>query len=194
MSKVILSFRFYFCLGFPAGRRTRFGRPWSWRGKINKQRRCARKSAELVLVAIFAAVPLWKGVSVPLWKGVPGIRRLFWVVFFLLAVHLVATTYGMPHQPTAKKIAFADIGIQRSAFPERTPLFTSNTFWSYAPGHACIGNAERAKAEREQINRDQRRSKIGPTMTVQDGRRWNQGTQSVLVGGLECHSGTHFLR
>ena len=37
------------------------------------------------------------------------------------------------HQPTAKKSHFPDIGIQRSAFPERTPLFTSNTFWSYAP-------------------------------------------------------------
>ena len=65
--------------------------------------------------------------------SVPGIRRLFWVVFFLVGSTFSGYVRQETHQPTAKKIAFPDIGIQRSAFPERTSLFTSNSFWSYAP-------------------------------------------------------------
>ena len=52
-------------------------------------------SAELVLVVFFAAVPP----PPPCEKeclSVPGIRRLSWVVFFLLAVHLVATYCKKP--------------------------------------------------------------------------------------------------
>ena len=54
-------------------------------------------------------------------------------VFFLLAVHLVAT-YGRKPISQSQKNPIFQIGIQRSTFPQRTPLFTSNTFWSYAPG------------------------------------------------------------
>ena len=59
MSKAILSFRFYFCLGFPAGRRTgSIALDRDEAKSTSMQRRCARESAELVLVAFFAVVPL----------------------------------------------------------------------------------------------------------------------------------------
>ena len=97
MSKVILSFRFYFCLGFPAGRRT---------GSVALDRDEAKSTSSAGVLESLLNLFWWP--FLPLFHcekeclSVPGIRRLFWVVFFLLAVHLVATTYGMPHQPTAK--------------------------------------------------------------------------------------------
>ena len=123
MSKVILSFRFYFCLGFPAGRRT---------GSIALDRDEAKSTSSAGVLESLLNLFWWP--FLPLFHcekkclSVPGIRRLFWVIFFLLAVHLVATYGRKPISQLQKNIAFPDIGIQRSAFPERTPLFTSNTF------------------------------------------------------------------
>ena len=48
-------FSFFLLFGISSRTTHRFDRPWLWRGKINKQRRCARKSAELVLVAFLHA-------------------------------------------------------------------------------------------------------------------------------------------
>ena len=98
----LLACRRWFCLSFLllfgiSSRTThRFGRPWSRRGKINKQRRCARKSAELVLVAFFAAIPLWKGVSVCTWY-----KKTFLGGFFL-----VGSTFSgyVRHAPSANRI------------------------------------------------------------------------------------------
>ena len=92
-------FVFSFLLLFGISSRTthRFDRPWSWRGKINKQRRCARKSAELVLVAFFAAVPLWKRVSVCTWY-----KWTFLGGFFLVGSTFNGYVGQETHQPTAK--------------------------------------------------------------------------------------------
>ena len=101
MLKMTLSVRFYFCLGFPAGRRTGSIALDRDEAKINKQRRCARKSAEIVLVAF---LPLFHCEKECL--SVPGIRKLFWVVFFLSTVHLVATNGRKPISQPQKKSHF----------------------------------------------------------------------------------------
>ena len=80
MSKVILSFRFYFCLGFPAGRRT---------GSIARDRDEAKSTSSAGVLESLLNLFWWP--FLPLFHcekeclSVPGIRRLFWVVFFLLA-------------------------------------------------------------------------------------------------------------
>ena len=107
MSKVILSFRFYFCLGFPAGRRT---------GSIALDRDEAKSTSSAGVLEILLNLFWWP--FLPLFHcekeclSVPGIRRLLWVVFFLLAVHLLAT-YGRKPTSQPQKISFPDIGIPR---------------------------------------------------------------------------------
>ena len=101
MSKVILSFRFYFCLGFPAGRRT---------GSIALDRDEAKSTSSAGVFENLLNLFWWP--FLPLFHcekeclSVPGIRRFFWVVFFLLAVHLV-TTYGRKpiSQPQKNRIS-----------------------------------------------------------------------------------------
>ena len=125
MSKVILSFRFYFRLGLPAGRRT---------GSIalTLHRDEAKSTSSAGVLGSVLNLFWWP--FLPLFHcekeclSVPGIRRLFWVGFFL--VGSTFSGYVRQENPSAnrKKIAFPDIGIKRSVFPERTPLFTSNTF------------------------------------------------------------------
>ena len=120
MSKVISSFRFYFCLGFPAGRRT---------GSIALERDEAKSTNSAGVLESLLNV-FWRR-FLPLFHcekeclSVPGVRRLFWVVFFLLAVHLVAT-YGRKPSANRKKVAFPDITKVR--FSRKNPPFTSNTF------------------------------------------------------------------
>ena len=81
---VILSFRFYFCLGFPAGRRT---------GSVALDRDEAKSTSSAGVLESLLNLFWWP--FLPLFHcekeclSVPGIRRLFWVVFFLLAVNLV---------------------------------------------------------------------------------------------------------
>ena len=101
MSKVILSFRFYFCLGFPAGRRT---------GSIALDRDEAKSTSSAGVLESLLNLLWWP--FLPLFHcekeclSVPGKRRLFWVVFFLLAVHLVATYGRKPISQPQKKSHF----------------------------------------------------------------------------------------
>ena len=95
MSKVILSFRFYFCLRFPAGRRT---------GLIALNRDEAKSTSSASVVENLLNLLWWPFLRLFNCEkeclSVPGIRRLFWVVFFLLlAVHVygqAAVTYRFP--------------------------------------------------------------------------------------------------
>ena len=101
MSKVILSFRFYFCLGFPAGRRT---------GSIALDRDEAKSTSSAGVLESLLNLFWW-----PIWPlfhcekeclSVPGKRRLFWLFFFLLAVHLMATYGRKPiSQPQKNRIS-----------------------------------------------------------------------------------------
>ena len=101
MSKVILSFRFYSCLGFPAGRRT---------GSVALDRDEAKSTSSAGVLESLLNLFWWP--LLPLFHcekeclSVPGIRRLFWVVFFLLAVHFSGYVRQETHQPTAKKWHF----------------------------------------------------------------------------------------
>ena len=62
-------------------------------------------SAELVLVAFFAAVPLWKRVSVCTWYK----KTFLGVFFFWLAVHLVATYGSKPISQPPKIRIFTEV-------------------------------------------------------------------------------------
>ena len=122
MSKVILSVRFYFCLGFPVGRRT---------GSIALNRDKAKSTSSAGVLESLLNLFWWP--FLPLFHcekeclSVPGIRRLFWVIFFLLAVHLVATNGRKPiSQP--QKNRTSRHRPQRSAFPERTPFLPQARF------------------------------------------------------------------
>ena len=97
MSKVILSFRFYSRLGLPAGRRS---------GSITLDRDEAKSTSSARLLNLFwwPFLPLFHCEKECL--SVPSIRRLFWVVFFLLAVHLVATYGRKPISQSQKNRIF----------------------------------------------------------------------------------------
>ena len=124
MSKVILSARFYFCLGFPAGRRT---------GSIALDRDEAKSTSSAGVLESLLNLFWWPFLPLFLCEkeclSEPGIRRLLRVVFFLLAVHLVAT-YGRKPISQPQKAHFQTSKVR---FSRKNPLFTSNTFWSYAP-------------------------------------------------------------
>ena len=120
MSKVILSFCFYFCLGFPAGRRT---------GSIALDRDEAKSTSSagvlesLLNLFWWPFLPLFhceKKVSVCTWY-----KNTFLGGFFSCWQYMLRTA-GNPSANRKKKSHFQTL--QRSAFPERTPLFTSNTF------------------------------------------------------------------
>ena len=113
-------FVFSFLLLFGISSRTthRFDRPWSWRGKINKQRRCARKCVELVLVAFFAAVPLWKRVSVCTWY-----KKTFLGGFFLVGSTFSGYVRQETHQPTAKKYRISRHRYTKVRFSRQNPPF-----------------------------------------------------------------------
>ena len=122
MSKVILSVRFYFCLGFPVGRRT---------GSIALDRDKAKSTSSAGVLESLLNLFWWP--FLPLFHcekeclSVPGIRRLFWVVFFLLAVHLVATNGRKPiSQP--QKIALPDIGHKGPLFQKEPPFLPQARF------------------------------------------------------------------
>ena len=134
MSKVILSFRFYSRSGLPSGRRYRFDRPWSWRGKINKQRPCARKSAELVLVAFFAAVPLRKRVSVCTWY-----QKTFLGGFFLVGSKFSGYVRKENHQP----IAFSRHRYTKVRFSTKNPPFYLKHVLKLRPWTIYFWKAER---------------------------------------------------
>ena len=76
-SKVILSFRFYLCLGFPVGRRT---------GSVALDRDEAKSTSSAGVLKSLLNLSWWP--LLPLFHcekkclSVPGIRRLFWVFFF----------------------------------------------------------------------------------------------------------------
>ena len=112
MSKVILSFRFYFCLGFPAGRRT---------GSIALDRDEAKSISSAGVLESLLNLFWWP--FLPLFhceKGclsVPGIRRLFWVFFFLVGSIFSGYVRQETHQPTAKN------RISRHRYVYKGPLF-----------------------------------------------------------------------
>ena len=126
-------FRFYFCLGFPAGRRT---------GSIALDCDEAKPTSSAGVFENLLNLFWWP--FLPLFHcekeclSVPGIRRLFWVVFFfLLAVHLVAT-YGRKPISQPQKNRISRHRYTKVRFSRKNPLFTSNTFWSYAPVYSVI--------------------------------------------------------
>ena len=103
MSKVILSFRFYSRLGLPARRRS---------GSIALDRDEAKSTSSARVLESLLNLFWWP--FLPLFHckkeclSVPCIRtrRLFWVVFFLLAVHLVATYGRKPISQSQKNRIF----------------------------------------------------------------------------------------
>ena len=136
MSKVILSFRFYFCLGFPAGQRT---------GSVALDRDEAKLTSNAGVLE--SLLNLFWCPFLPLFHcekeclSVPGIRRLFWCGFLLVGS---AFSGRKTHQPTAKKWHFQtyQYNIQnrytKVRFFQKEPPFLPQTrfeatplYWTY---------------------------------------------------------------
>ena len=132
-----MAYFFYFCsflLLFGISSRTmhRFDRPWSWRGKINKQRRCARKSA--VLNCSGAFFPLFHCEKERL--SVPGIRRLFGCFFFLVGSTFSGYVQQETLQPTGKKLHVTS----RMSSTRKSPRKRSRTARDHKPQFTVNGS------------------------------------------------------
>ena len=134
MSKVILSFRFYFCLGFPAGQRT---------GSIALDRDEAKSTSSAGVLGSLLNLFWWP--FLPLFHcekeclSVPGMRRLFWVVFFLLAVHLLAT-YGRKPISQPQKNRISRHRYTKVRFSRKNPPFYPKHVLKLRPCFVCAIN------------------------------------------------------